>query len=303
MTTTNKGEQGDVLAEVLTELDLRERVRTRYAELAELAASGATCGCGQPVDCGCGADCCTPVDENQPGVAAEFYSTDERDELPETAVLASLGCGNPTAVAELREGETVLDLGSGGGIDVLLSAKRVGPTGKAYGLDMTEEMLALARRNATQAGARNVEFLMGHIEQIPLPAATVDVVISNCVINLSVDKPAVFAETFRVLRPGGRLGVSDIVAEDRLTPEQRAERGSYVGCIAGALSQTEYETQLAEAGFSDVSVTFTHAVGDGIQSAIIKATKPADVAAASQADSQLTTAGRALPVVQQSDCC
>jgi len=303
MTTTNKGEQGDVLAEVLTELDLRERVRTRYAELAELAASGATCGCGQPVDCGCGADCCTPVDENQPGVAAEFYSTDERDELPETAVLASLGCGNPTAVAELREGETVLDLGSGGGIDVLLSAKRVGPTGKAYGLDMTEEMLALARRNATQAGARNVEFLMGHIEQIPLPAATVDVVISNCVINLSVDKPAVFAETFRVLRPGGRLGVSDIVAEDRLTPAERAERGSYVGCIAGALSQTEYETQLAEAGFSDVSVTFTHAVGDGIQSAIIKATKPADVAAASQADSQLTTAGRALPVVQQSDCC
>jgi len=303
MTTTNKGEQGDVLAEVLTELDLRERVRTRYAELAELAASGATCGCGQPVDCGCGADCCTPVDENQPGVAAEFYSTDERDELPETAVLASLGCGNPTAVAELREGETVLDLGSGGGIDVLLSAKRVGPTGKAYGLDMTEEMLALARRNATQAGATNVEFLMGHIEQIPLPAATVDVVISNCVINLSVDKPAVFAETFRVLRPGGRLGVSDIVAEDHLTPEQRAERGSYVGCIAGALSQTEYETQLAEAGFSEVSVTFTHAVGDGIQSAIIKATKPADVAAASQADSQLTTAGRALPVVQQSDCC
>ena len=298
MTTTNKGEQGDVLAEVLTELDLRERVRTRYAELAELAASGATCGCGQPVDCGCGADCCTPVDENQPGVAAEFYSTDERDELPETAVLASLGCGNPTAVAELREGETVLDLGSGGGIDVLLSAKRVGPTGKAYGLDMTEEMLALARRNATQAGARNVEFLMGHIEQIPLPAATVDVVISNCVINLSVDKPAVFAEIFRVLRPGGRLGVSDIVAEDRLTPEQRAERGSYVGCIASALSQTEYETQLAKASFSDVSVTFTHAVGDGIQSAIIKATKPADVAAAVP-----TGAHRELPVVQQSDCC
>jgi SAM-dependent methyltransferase len=303
MTTTNKGEQGDVLAEVLTELDLRERVRTRYAELAELAASGATCGCGQPVDCGCGADCCTPVDENQPGVAAEFYSTDERDALPETAVLASLGCGNPTAVAELRQGETVLDLGSGGGIDVLLSAKRVGPTGKAYGLDMTEEMLALARRNATQAGARNVEFLMGHIEQIPLPAATVDVVISNCVINLSVDKPAVFAETFRVLRPGGRLGVSDIVAEDHLTPEQRAERGSYVGCIAGALSQTEYQTQLAEAGFNEVSVTFTHAVGDGIQSAIIKATKPADVAAASQADSQLTAAGRALPLVDQQGCC
>jgi arsenite methyltransferase len=298
MTTANKSEQGDVLAEVLTELDLRERVRTRYAELAELAASGATCGCGQPVDCGCGADCCTPVDENQPGVAAEFYSVDERDALPETAVLASLGCGNPTAVAELREGETVLDLGSGGGIDVLLSAKRVGPTGKAYGLDMTEEMLALARRNATQAGATNVEFLMGHIEQIPLPAATVDVVISNCVINLSVDKPAVFAETFRVLRPGGRLGVSDIVAEDHLTPEQRAERGSYVGCIAGALSQTEYETQLAEAGFSEVSVTFTHPVGDGIHSAIIKATRPAEATAAVPAGAR-----QELPVVQQSDCC
>jgi SAM-dependent methyltransferase len=297
MTTTNHGEQSEVLAEVLTELDLRERVRARYAELAELAASGATCGCGQPVDCGCGAGCCTPVDENQPGVAAEFYSVDDRDALPETAVLASLGCGNPTAVAELREGETVLDLGSGGGIDVLLSAKRVGPSGKAYGLDMTEEMLALARRNATQAGARNVEFLKGHIEQIPLPAATVDVVISNCVINLSIDKPAVFAETFRVLRPGGRLGVSDIVAEDHLTPEQRAERGSYVGCIAGALSKTEYETQLAEAGFTEVSVTFTHQVGDGIQSAIIRATRPTDATSAS------TASHRELPVVQQSGCC
>jgi arsenite methyltransferase len=298
MTTAKKGEQGDVLAEVLTELDLRERVRTRYAGLAELAASGATCGCGQPVDCGCGAGCCTPVDENQPGVAAEFYPAGDRDVLPETAVLASLGCGNPTAVAELREGETVLDLGSGGGIDVLLSAKRVGPSGKAYGLDMTEEMLALARRNATQADARNVEFLKGHIEAIPLPAETVDVVISNCVINLSVDKPAVFAETFRVLKPGGRLGVSDIVAEDHLTAEQRAERGTYVGCIAGALSQSEYQAGLTAAGFTDVSVTFTHQVGDGIQSAIIKATKPAESAAAVP-----TGAHRELPVVQQSDCC
>jgi SAM-dependent methyltransferase len=297
MTTPNTGEQGDVLAEVLTELDLRERVRTRYGELAELAASGATCGCGQPVDCGCGADCCTPVDENQPGVAAEFYPAADRDALPETAVLASLGCGNPIAVAELRPGEVVLDLGSGGGIDVLLSAKRVGPLGKAYGLDMTEEMLALARRNASQAGATNVEFLKGHIEAIPLPAETVDVVISNCVINLSIDKPAVFAETFRVLRPGGRLGVSDIVAEDHLTPEQRAERGSYVGCIAGALSQTEYERGLAEAGFTEVSVTFTHQVGDGIHSAIIKATRPAEATAAP------TATRRELPVVQQADCC
>ena len=299
MSTTSQQPVGEqpMLDGLVEEVALREQVRTRYAELAELAASGATCGCGQPVDCGCGAGCCTSVDENQPGVAAEFYSVDERDALPETAVLASLGCGNPIAVAELRPGEVVLDLGSGGGIDVLLSAKRVGPTGKAYGLDMTEEMLALARRNAAQAGATNVEFLMGHIEQIPLPAATVDVVISNCVINLSVDKPAVFAETFRVLRPGGRLGVSDIVAEDHLTAEQRAERGSYVGCIAGALSQTEFETQLAEAGFSEVSVTFTHSVGDGVHSAIIKATRPVDATAAP------TATRRELPVVQQSDCC
>jgi ubiquinone/menaquinone biosynthesis C-methylase UbiE len=192
----------------------------------------------------------------------------------------------------------VLDLGSGGGIDVLLSARRVGPTGKAYGLDMTEEMLALARRNATQAGATNVEFLMGHIEAIPLPAGTVDVVISNCVINLSVDKPAVFAETFRVLRPGGRLGVSDIVAEDHLTPEQRAERGSYVGCIAGALSKAEYQAGLEVAGFTEVSVTFTHPVGDGLHSAIIKATRPAEATAAMPAGAR-----QELPVVQQSDCC
>jgi arsenite methyltransferase len=259
---------------LVEEVALRERVRERYAGLAELAASGATCGCGQPVDCGCGADCCTSVDENQPGIGAELYTAADRDVLPETAVLASLGCGNPTAVAELRAGETVLDLGSGGGIDVLLSARRVGPAGKAYGLDMTEEMLALARRNAAQAGAGNVEFLKGHIEQVPLPAETVDVVISNCVINLSIDKPAVFAETFRVLKPGGRLGVSDIVAEDRLTPAERAERGSYVGCIAGALSKRAFEAGLEAAGFEGVTVEFTHEVADGIHSAIVKARKP-----------------------------
>jgi arsenite methyltransferase len=300
MTTTSQpagGHPDPLLDGLVEEVELREQVRERYAGLAELAASGATCGCGQPVDCGCGADCCTSVDENQLGIGGELYTADDREVLPETAVLASLGCGNPTAVAELREGETVLDLGSGGGIDVLLSARRVGPAGKAYGLDMTEEMLALARRNAAEAGARNVEFLKGHIEQIPLPAATVDVVISNCVVNLSVDKPAVFAETFRVLKPGGRLGVSDIVAEDRLSPEERAERGSYVGCIAGALSKTEYESGLAEAGFTGVSVTFTHQVGDGLHSAIIKATRPADSATAP------TTARRELPVVQESGCC
>jgi arsenite methyltransferase len=285
------------LDDLVQEVALRERIRARYAGLAEQAAAGATCGCGQPVDCGCDAGCCAPVDEHQPGLAAELYPAADRDALPETAVLASLGCGNPTAVAELREGETVLDLGSGGGIDVLLSARRVGPSGKAYGLDMTEEMLALARRNAEAAGARNVEWLMGHIEAIPLPAATVDVVISNCVINLSVDKPATFAEAFRVLRPGGRLGVSDIVAEDHLTPAQRAERGSYVGCIAGALSRTEYQAGLAEAGFTEVSVTFTHQVADGLHSAIVRATRPGVTAA-------VPAGARAeLPVVARPGCC
>jgi arsenite methyltransferase len=297
MSTTSQQPAGQSeLDGLVEEVALRERVRERYAGLAELAASGATCGCGQPVDCGCGADCCTSVDENQPGIGAELYTAADRDVLPETAVLASLGCGNPTAVAELRAGETVLDLGSGGGIDVLLSARRVGPAGKAYGLDMTEEMLALARRNAAEAGAGNVEFLKGHIEQVPLPAETVDVVISNCVINLSIDKPAVFAETFRVLKPGGRLGVSDIVAEDRLTPAERAERGSYVGCIAGALSRTEYEQGLAAAGFTEVVVAFTHQVGDGLHGAIIKATRPVAATAAPAARTEL-------PVVQQPDCC
>jgi arsenite methyltransferase len=167
----------------------------------------------------------------------------------------------------------VLDLGSGGGIDVLLSARRVGPTGKAYGLDMTEEMLALARRNAAEAGATNVEFLKGYIEQIPLPAETVDVVISNCVVNLAADKAAVFREVARVLRPGGRIGITDIVAEDRLTAEERAERGSYVGCIAGALSVSEFEAGLREVGMADVTITPTHSVADGMISAIVQATK------------------------------
>jgi arsenite methyltransferase len=304
MTTTSQpagGHPDPLLDGLVEEVVLRERVRERYAGLAELAASGATCGCGQPVDCGCGADCCTSVDENQPGVTAEFYPASDRDVLPETAVLASLGCGNPIAVAELREGETVLDLGSGGGIDVLLSARRVGETGKAYGLDMTEEMLALARRNATEAGARNVDFLKGHIEQVPLPAATVDVVISNCVVNLSVDKPAVFAETFRVLKPGGRIGITDVVAEDHLTPAERAERGSYAGCIAGALSRGEYQQGLTAAGFEQVSVTFTHQVADGMQSAIVKAVKPATTSI--PATPAAVGATRALPLADQPACC
>jgi arsenite methyltransferase len=239
--------------------NLREQVRERYAE-----AAGGRGSCCESTSC-CG-----------DAVFGEaLYSAEQRGELPDAAVLASLGCGNPTAVADLHEGETVLDLGSGGGIDVILSAKRVGPTGVAYGLDMTDEMLALARKNAAEAGSSNVHFLKGVIEQIPLPADSVDVVISNCVINLSVDKPAVLTEMARVLKPGGRVGVSDVVAEDHLTSDERAERGSYVGCIAGALSRSEYVAGLEAAGFEDVSVEFTHEVADGMHGAIVKATKRA----------------------------
>ncbi|MFF7168475.1 arsenite methyltransferase [Streptomyces pseudovenezuelae] len=242
--------------------DLRETVRQRYAAAALRVAEGAGASCGpEPVE----------ADDT---FGSTLYAADERDTLPAEAVAASLGCGNPTAVAELREGERVLDLGSGGGIDVLLSARRVGPAGRAYGLDMTEEMLALALANAAKAGATNVEFLKGSIEAIPLPANTIDVVISNCVINLSVDKPAVFAETFRVLRPGGRVGVSDVVADDALTAEQRAERGDHVGCIAGALSFAEYRAGLEAAGFTGIEIIPTHPVADGLHSAVIRALKP-----------------------------
>ena len=191
------------------------------------------------------------------------------------ALAASLGCGNPLLVAELREGERVLDLGSGGGLDVLLSARRVGETGFAYGVDMTDEMLDLARANAAKAGATNVEFRKGTIEDLPLGDGAVDVVISNCVVNLSPDKPAVLAEAFRVLVPGGRFGISDVVAEDHLSPEQRVARGSYVGCIAGALSRGEYLAGLAAAGFVDAEVQFTHPVADGMHGAIVRARKPA----------------------------
>jgi arsenite methyltransferase len=247
--------------------ELREEVRRRYAQSARSVIEGSTgCGCG----CGSGA-CCEGDDATKFGEA--LYDAEQRGELPDTATLASLGCGNPTAVADLAEGETVLDLGSGGGIDVILSAKRVGPTGLAYGLDMTDEMLALARSNAEEAGVENAIFLKGMIEQIPLPAGSVDVVISNCVINLSPDKPAVLTEIARVLKPGGRVGVSDVVAEDRLSEEERAERGSYVGCIAGALSKSEYAEGLVAAGFEEVSVTFTHEVADGMHGAIVKATR------------------------------
>jgi arsenite methyltransferase len=247
--------------------ELREEVRRRYAQSARTVTEGAgRASCG-------GGSCCAEAEDNAEPFGEALYDAVQRAELPEAATLASLGCGNPTAVAELREGETVLDLGSGGGIDVILSAKRVGSSGSAYGLDMTDEMLALAQRNAAEAGVTNVHFLKGVIEQIPLPAESVDVVISNCVINLSVDKAAVLTEIARVLKPGGRIGISDVVAEDRLTPEERAERGSYVGCIAGALSKGEYEAGLEAAGLERVSVEFTHEVADGMHGAIVKAMK------------------------------
>jgi arsenite methyltransferase len=257
-----------VLLMATTADELREELRRRYAESAR-AVTG-----GNSDDCGCGSgSCCADGESAASKFGEALYDAGQRGELPEAATLASLGCGNPTAVAELREGETVLDLGSGGGIDVILSAKRVGPNGIAYGLDMTDEMLALAQKNTAEAGVRNVHFLKGVIEQIPLPADSVDVVISNCVINLSVDKSAVLTEIARVLKPGGRIGISDVVAQDHLTPEQRAERGSYVGCIAGALSKGEYEAGLEAAGFEQVSVEFTHEVADGMHGAIVKAVK------------------------------
>ena len=246
--------------------DMREQVRERYAEAARAVSTEQGCGCGPQ-----GSNCCGDDVTTEFGHA--LYAVDQRSELPEDAVTASLGCGNPVAVAELHEGETVLDLGSGGGIDVLLSARRVGPTGTVYGLDMTDEMLALAQRNARKARATNVHFLKGLIEAIPLPAESVDVVISNCVVNLSTDKRAVYGEIQRVLRPGGRVGITDIVAEDRLSPEDRAERGSHVGCIAGALSEKEYREGLSSVGLVDVEVELTHRVADGMHGAIVRARK------------------------------
>ena len=218
------------------------------------------------------ASCCEPAD----GIGPDLYSALEREELPDAAVMASLGCGNPVAVADLREGERVLDLGSGGGIDILLSGKRVGPTGRVFGLDMTDEMLSLAQRNIAEAGATNVELLRGQIEDIPLPANSVDVVISNCVVNLAADKSAVFGEIARVLKPGGRVGITDIVADNSLTADERAARGSYAGCIAGALSFSEFEQGLTAVGLTDVILTPTHQVAPGMHSVIAKAAKPRD---------------------------
>jgi SAM-dependent methyltransferase len=265
--------------------EIRAEVRNRYAAAARTASAGQAACCGGPAttgaagtpasvssDPGCGCGCGTGSATDPAG--ARFYPEADLVTLPRTAREASLGCGNPLAVADLRPGETVLDLGSGGGGDVLLSARRVGPTGRVHGLDMTDEMLELAGRNAAEAGVTNVEFHRGQIEDIPLPDASVDVVISNCVINLSTDKSAVFAQMHRVLRPGGRVGIADIVAEDSLTPAERAERGDWAGCVAGALSRSEYVDGLTAAGFTGVEVTYTDPAADRIHSAIVRAVKP-----------------------------
>jgi ubiquinone/menaquinone biosynthesis C-methylase UbiE len=240
---------------------MRETVRARYAA----AATSTT-------DTGCGGGLIT--DEQAELFGAGLYADGEREELPEEALIASLGCGNPTAMADLQDGMTVLDLGSGGGIDVLLSARRVAPAGTAYGLDMTDEMLDLARANQAKAGITNVHWLKGHIEAIPLPADTVDVVLSNCVINLSTDKPQVLREAARVLKPGGRLAVSDVIADPDMDDATRADMQQYVGCVAGALTRDEYSRYLADAGLIDIEITETHRVHEHAGSAIIRARKP-----------------------------
>jgi len=242
--------------------DVQEHVRSRYAAAAVAASEGADASCGSAA---------VITDEQRDSFGAGLYENDDLGALPDAAKLASLGCGNPTAVAELREGETVLDLGAGGGIDVLLSAGRVGPSGKAYGLDMTDEMLALARSNQREAGVENAEFLKGTIEDIPLPSNSVDVIVSNCVINLSGDKPSVFREAARVLRPGGRFAVSDVVADPEMDEATRVDMEQWTGCIAGALTRDDFQRELRAAGFEDVEVIETHRVHERAASAIIRA--------------------------------
>ncbi len=274
---------------------ITDRVKSRYADAARAVLGERS----TPSDAA--ASCCGPKGD---AVFGEIlYSAGERESLPDAAVLASLGCGNPTAVADLSDGEVVLDLGSGGGIDVLLSAKRVGPTGFAYGIDMTDEMLDLAHQNAAAAGATNVEFRKGQIEALPFPDSSVDVVISNCVINLSADKAAVLAEIARVLRPGGRIGISDVVADDALSPTERAERGSFTGCIAGALSFAEYRAGLEAVGLTDIAVTSTHEVGDGLHGAIVAATKPADWSAAAIRSVDLPKPAMDLSLADEGSAC
>ena len=246
--------------------DLRDQVQARYAAAAKAVTDPET-----TISCAA-LDNSAAFDERSFG--AVLYDSGDAEVLPADAVAASLGCGVPTEVADLHEGEIVLDLGSGGGIDVLLSARRVGPTGRVSGMDMDQERLPTARANAEKVGVLNVEFLHGHIEAIPLPDEAVDVVISNCVINLSVDKPAVFAEMFRVLKAGGRIGVSDVVADDELSPAERMARGSTVGCIAGALTFAEYRAGLETEGFIDIEISPIRQVAEQMHAAIVRARKP-----------------------------
>lgn len=295
--------------------DIKEEVRKRYGKAATKAQeTGAT-------------SCCGEGDIEASGISSKLYTTDELKDLPQEAVVASLGCGNPVAIAELKEGETVLDLGSGGGIDVLLSARRVGPAGKAYGLDMTDEMLDLARKNAAKAGVTNVEFLRGEMENIPLPRETVDVIISNCVVNLSPDKDAVLGEAHRVLKPGGRFAVADIVTRGQMPGELQRSLELWAGCIAGALEENNYKSKLAAAGFEDIDIEvvreytvedaesgglgelmrkFAKQGGDsvGFISAIIRARKPGGVSSAAQtADEPLQVVAAEGGACCGPDCC
>ncbi len=277
----------------LDETAIHDEVRARYAEAALAASVSRSDSAAQT-------SCCGP--DGSAAFGEILYAAADRASLPDAAVLASLGCGNPTAIADLREGERVLDLGSGGGIDVILSARRIGPNGRVFGLDMTDEMLELAVRNAADAGVTNVEFVRGTIESVPLPSSTIDVVISNCVINLAADKAAVFREIARVLRPGGRVGVSDVVADDALSPAERAERGSFAGCIAGALSFAEYRAGLAAVGLTGIEIIPTHAVADGLHAAIVRAIKPL-VGTASDALPAMPALPRPLEVTSSSCGC
>ena len=287
------------MAELTDTTDIRESVRERYAAAARAASRGAydqaralesESGC-----CGSGVVSCTPADDASV-FGASLYDEASREAVPQAAVSASLGCGVPTAVADLHEGETVLDLGSGAGADVLISARRVGPTGKAIGLDMTEEMLELARANATEAGVENVELLKGYLEDLPLDDQTVDVVISNCVINLSGDKPRVIREAARVLRPGGRFAVSDVIADPDLDERTRADMAAWTGCVAGALTEAEFRRTLEAAGLEEIEIRPTHKVHEHAFAAIIRASKP-------PACCDLKTEATCCEPAAKADCC
>ena len=288
--------------------EIRETVRARYGQAAKRAADGTTASCCGPDTSG-SSGCCGATSEAWDPITSDLYEAGQTAGIPAEALLASLGCGNPTALADLRAGETVLDLGSGGGIDVLLSAKRVGPTGKAYGLDMTDEMLALALDNKAKAGAANVEFLKGHIEAIPLPSNTVDVIISNCVINLSGDKRRVLAEAFRVLKPGGRFAVSDIVTRGELPADVKRSMELWTGCVAGALDEQEFLTLLGDVGFEDASIEPTRVYATEDAAALLEGTG-VDRRAAEQLDGKFMSAfvRATKPVPKRScgcadDCC